>query len=118
MALLTQLSAPTPEGIVEFLDLPGAGPLGLGTFALRVDGDSMAPRLLDGDLVVSRRDAAPQAGMMAIVKVRDRIGVTAKLWRPEGDRVHLVPINEAHEPAVYHRSEIAWACRVLWVVRL
>jgi len=117
-AILTQLSSPTPQGIVEFVDLPEVGPVGPGTFALRVDGDSMAPRLRDGDLVVSRRDAAPEPGMMAIVKIRNRVGVTAKLWRPEGDRVHLVPINESYEPAVYPRSHIVWACRVLWVVRL
>jgi len=117
-AILTQLSSPTPDGVVEFLELPGAGPLLPGTFALRVDGDSMAPRLMNGDIVVSHREAAPEAGMAAIVKIRDRIGVTAKLWRPEGDRVHLIPINEAYEPAVYPRRDILWACRILWVVRL
>jgi SOS-response transcriptional repressor LexA len=117
-AMLTQLSAPTPEGVVEFLDVPGLGPPEPGSFALRVDGDSMAPRILDGDLVVSRRSAAPAAGRTAIVKVRDRIGVTVKLWRPEGDRVHLIPINEAYQQALHLRADVAWACRVLWVVRL
>jgi len=117
-ALLVQLSAPTAEGIVEYVDLPGLGPLGPGAFALRVDGDSMSPRILDGDIVVSRRDAVSQSGQTAIVKIRGRIGVTVKLWRPEGDCVHLIPINESHQPTVLRRSEIVWASRVLWVVRL
>jgi len=117
-AILTQLSSPTPDGVIEFLELPGIARPAPGTFALRVDGDSMAPRLMDGDLVVSHRHASPEAGMAAIVKIRDRVGVTAKLWRPEGDNVHLIPINEAYQPAVYPRRQILWACRILWVVRL
>ena len=116
--LLTQLSSPTPDGIVEFLDLPGVGPIEPGTFALRVDGDSMAPRIRDGDLVISRRSAAPQPGRTAIVKVRGRVGVTVKLWRPEGETVHLIALNEAYDPALVLRDQIVWACRVLWLVRL
>jgi len=116
-ALLVQLSEPTPDGIVEFLDLPGAGPMEPGTFALRVDGDSMAPRILDGDIVVCRRGAEPRPGQTAVVKIRGRIGLTIKLWRPEGDRVHLIPINEAHDPNLVLRTDVLWACPVVWVVR-
>jgi phage repressor protein C with HTH and peptisase S24 domain len=117
-ALLVQLSAPTPEGVVEFLELPGLGAVGPGAFALRVDGDSMAPRLRDGDLVVCRRDVPPQPGQTAVVQVRGQIGLTVKLWRPEGETVHLIPINEAYQPSRLLRRDLLWACRVLWVVRL
>ena len=117
-ALLVQLSAPTADGILEYLELPGLGPLGAGAFALRVDGDSMSPRIRDGDLVVCRRSLPPQPGQTAVVKVRGRIGVTVKLWRPEGGHVHLIPINEACDPSRLVRTDIIWACRVLWVVRL
>jgi phage repressor protein C with HTH and peptisase S24 domain/transcriptional regulator with XRE-family HTH domain len=117
-ARLVQLSEPTADGIVEYLEMPGIGPLGPGAFALRVDGDSMSPRIRDGDLVVCRRSIPPQPGQTAVVKVRGRIGVTVKLWRPEGDRVHLIPINEAYDPSRLLRTDILWACRVLWVVRL
>jgi SOS-response transcriptional repressor LexA/transcriptional regulator with XRE-family HTH domain len=116
-AALVQLSAPTREGIAEFVDLPGQDRPEPGLFGLRVDGDSMAPRIRDGDIVLSRRDAAPLPGQTALVKLRDRIGLTVKLWRPEGDRVHLVPVNEAYEPVVALRSDVLWACRVLWVAR-
>jgi len=118
LAMIIQLSAPTPDGVVEYVDLPGLGPQPPGTFALRVDGDSMIPRIRDGDIVVSRRGAAPQPGRTAIVRVRGRVGVTVKLWRPEGETVHLVPINEARDPSVLALRDILWACRVLWVVRL
>jgi SOS-response transcriptional repressor LexA len=117
-AYLTQLSAPTPEGILEFLDIPSLGPVEPGTFALRVDGNSMAPRLADGDIVVSHRRAEPQPGQTAIVKIRDHIGVTVKLWRPEGDKVHLIPVNEASRLTVWPKKDIVWACRVLLAIRL
>ena len=100
-AMLVQLSAPTADGIVEYLELPGLPQAAPGTFALRVDGDSMAPRILDGDMVVCRRGVPPQAGQTAVVKIRDHIGLTVKLWRPEGDRVHLIPINEMHPQRVF-----------------
>jgi len=116
-AMLIQLSEPTPEGILEFLQLPGLA-VGPGAFALRVDGDSMAPRILDGDIIVCRRGVEPQPGQTAVVKVRGRVGVTVKLWRPEGDFVHLIPINESYEPGRALRVDILWACRCLWVVRL
>ena len=122
--LLTQLSSPTPDGIVEFVDVPGIGRAEPGTFALRVDGDSMAPRIRDGDIVIAHRGAAPEPGRTAIVKVRDSVGVTVKLWRPVADSfagaetVHLIPTNSAYGTAVHRRSDILWACRVLWLVRL
>lgn len=117
-AEIIQLSVPTAEGVAEFLRLPGLGRVDAGTFALRVDGDSMAPRIRDGDIVVGRRDAAPRQGHTAIARLRGHIGVTVKLWRSEADRVHLVPINEAHDPGVFPRDVVLWACRVLWLVRL
>jgi SOS-response transcriptional repressor LexA len=117
-AMLIQLSSPTPEGITEFLELPGLDAPEPGTIALRVDGDSMAPRILDGDLIVCRRGVPPLPGQTAVVKIRDRIGLTVKLWRPEGEYVHLIPINEAYQPGRFLRTAIVWACRVLWVVRL
>lgn len=116
--VLIQLSEPTPDGVAEFVDLASLGPAAPGTFALRVDGDSMAPRIRDGDIVVGRRGAPPEPGRTAIVQIRGHIGVTVKLWRPEGDAVHLVPINEAYESARFRRGDVLWACRVLWVVRL
>jgi len=118
MAEIIQLPAPTAEGVTEFLRLPGLGPLDPGTFALRVDGNSMAPRIRDGDIVVARRDAPPREGHTAVARIRGHIGVTVKLWRTEGDRVHLVPINDACDPGVFPRDLILWACRVLWLVRL
>ena len=117
-AEIIQLSVPTAEGVAEFLRLPGLGRVEAGTFALRVDGDSMAPRIHDGDIVVARRDAAPRQGHTAVVRLRGHIGVTVKLWRTEGDRVHLVPINEAYDPGVFPRDVVLWACRVLWLMRL
>jgi len=117
-AVLVQLSEPTPDGCLEFVDLAGAGKVEPGTFGLRVDGDSMAPRILDNDIVLCRRRAEPEPGQTAVVKLKGRVGVTVKLWRPEGERVHLVPVNEAYDPTVCRREDVAWACRVLWVVRL
>lgn len=117
-ARLVQLSEPTPEGVVEFLDLPWLPAPDAALFGLRVDGDSMAPRVCDGDIVVCRYGAEPLPGGTAVVRLRGRIGVTVKLWRPEGEKVHLIPINETYDPTVCDLADVLWAWRVLWVVRM
>jgi len=116
-ARLVQLPEPTADGIVEYLEMPGLEPLSPGAFAMRVDGNSMTPRIRNGDLVVCRHDVAPQPGLAAVVKVRGRIGCTVKLWRPEGDHVHLIAFNDSYSTCRLARMDIVWACRVLWVVR-
>jgi hypothetical protein len=116
-ARLVQLSEPTADGIVEYLEMPGLEPLSPGAFAMRVDGNNMTPRIRNGDLVVCRHDVAPQPGLAAVVKVRGRIGCTVKLWRPEGDHVHLIAFNDSYSTCRLARMDIVWACRVLWVVR-
>jgi SOS-response transcriptional repressor LexA len=116
-AVIVQLSKPAADGIVELLEMTGLGPLGADAFALHVDGDSMAPRIRDGDMLVCRRSVAPQPGQIAVVRVRGYVGQAVKIWRPEGDDICLISINESYPPRRVARTDILWACRVLYVVR-
>lgn len=115
-AALIQMSQPDGKGVLEFIDCPFVRSRVRHPFGLRIDGDSMAPRYRDGDILLFSPDEPAREGQPAVVKLAGQIGVTCKLFVVRGDRVHLVPINERF-PATEHPLEaVQWALAVLWRV--
>ncbi len=86
-------------------------------FALRIDGESMSPRIRHGDLVIVSPDNPAEPGRPAVVKLRGRVGVICKLFVPRGLRVRLIPINNAFPTTSHRRDELVRALAVLYVVR-
>jgi len=86
-------------------------------FAVRIDGNSMSPEIAHGDLVILSPSAPAIDGRAAVVQLVDQIGVTCKLFRRQGDTVHLVPINEELGAISVRGSDVVWALRVLARVR-
>lgn len=74
-------------------------------FALRVKGDSMSPRIMDGDIVLVDQNACPDDGDVVIALVGDE--ATCKILKKAHDRVTLVPFNAAYPPFVYSGEEIS-----------
>lgn len=105
------------SGIAEFLAAPAIQQQFADAFALRVDGDSMSPDIRHGDLVVLSPSGTARNGRPAVVQLRGQIGVTCKLFRREGRKVHLAPINERLDPISVSSSQVVWALRVLARVR-
>ena len=92
-----------------------ADALGIGR---GVDGDSMAPRCRDGDIVLLSPDEPAREGRPAVVKLKGQIGATCKLYVPHGDRLHLVPVNENYPTTEHALDAVEWALAVLWRVAL
>ncbi len=82
-------------------------------FALRVDGDSMAPEVPHGQLVLLSPSAEAVDSEPAVVQLEGQIGVTCKIFRRQGRSVHLIPINERYEPTTHPADQVVWALRVL-----
>jgi phage repressor protein C with HTH and peptisase S24 domain len=75
-------------------------------YALRCVGDSMKPRIRDGEFVIVEPSYAPQPGDDVMVKSVDgRVMVKTYLYTRD-DRVHLMSINEAHPPQSFALHEI------------
>jgi len=117
-ASLIQLTEVNEEGICEFIDCYVIADRYPGSFGLRVDGDSMAPRLCEGDIVILHPDMPARDGMTAVVKLRDQIGTSCKIVRFDGDRVHLIASSERYDTKIYPQEQISWALAVLWRIRL
>jgi len=75
-------------------------------YALRCVGDSMKPRIKDGEFVIVEPNTEVQPGEEVLLKTLDgRVMVKTFLYKKE-DRIHLISINEAYPPQSILLSEI------------
>jgi repressor LexA len=76
-----------------------------GDFVLRVRGDSMVEDgILDGDMVVVRRQETARDGEIVVARIEDEATVK-RLYR-DGGRIRLQPANQAYEPIVVDEAHV------------
>ncbi len=112
-ANLIQVCGQGQEQIVEFVQCEDIHKLFPDSFALHVDGDSMSPRINDGDIVILSPSVPAAQGQIGIARVANQIGVTCKLIRTTQKDAHLIPINERYETKVVAKKDLLWALAVL-----
>jgi repressor LexA len=97
------------EHVEDWVDSPFAG-----DYILRVTGDSMVNAgILDGDLVVVRRQDTAADGEIVVALLEDE--ATVKRLRKRGGRVWLQPENPAYTPIVADEARLLG--RVVGVMR-
>lgn len=74
-------------------------------FCLKVKGDSMAPSIADGDVVVCKRQPDAETGEIVAVYVNG-YKATLKKIKKSKDGLTLIPINPAYDPMYYTREEV------------
>jgi len=115
---LIRVSGGSHGQIVEFIDCDKISTAFPDSFALHVDGNSMSPRINDGDIVIVSPSVPASDGQLAVARIADQIGVTCKLIRNTPQGVHLIPINEKYDTKVVPRKNLLWAVSVLCHVNL
>lgn len=88
------------ENIKQLVGVPAAWH---ADFALECHGDSMAPRICDGDIVCIRKQAEVETGQIAAVRIGDE--ATLKRFYKSGDTVQLVAENPAVCPPMVYSGE-------------
>jgi repressor LexA len=73
-------------------------------FALKVSGDSMAPRINDGDLVFVRKQNIAENGQFVVAYVNGNDGVIREFNRYDNIIV-LSPVNEKHNKIILNLRE-------------
>lgn len=74
-------------------------------FGLKVKGDSMTPRILEGDVVIVRHQSVAESGDIVIAKVNGEDATCKKLVKhPHG--ISLVPLNSIYEPMYFSNEDI------------
>lgn len=71
-------------------------------YVLRVEGDSMEPRVLDGDVVYVRQQPDVDDGQIAVVGVDDSVTLKVVYHLPNG--LQLVSLNPKYKPMIYTQS--------------
>ena len=74
-------------------------------FALQIKGDSMEPRIKDGDVVIVRRQPNIDSGQIGIVCING-CDATCKKIRVEPSGIVLIPFNNLYEPVYYSNKDI------------
>lgn len=89
------------ENIIDFEEIPvdWKGEYG----CLVIKGDSMSPRILDGDRVVVKRQADADSGDIVIAIINGHDGVCKKLIK-HADGITLQSLNPAYDPMYFSRE--------------
>ena len=115
---LIQVNEPDVSEVSEFLECKQLKQVFPDCFALRIDGDSMYPRINDGELIVLSPSMPARQGQIAVAKIQGQIGVTCKIIRSSQGEVHLIPINEKYETKIVPQKEVLWALAVLCHIKI
>jgi repressor LexA len=106
------------QNVEELYPLPadwtGEGPV----FMLRVRGDSMVEAgILDGDYaVVQKSEGEPRKGEIVVAGIPGE-EATVKTFTRRGNKVVLLPANQAYEPIELEPGEFRFYGRVVTIVR-
>jgi repressor LexA len=84
-------------------------------FALEVKGNSMAPRIEDGDIIVVSPKLEARTGDICVVRVNDED--TVKRVKVEDQYLHLIPLNPDYEPMMVKKKDVTFMWRVVKVIK-
>ena len=93
------------ENVVDYEEIDQALAATGDFFGLRIKGSSMAPRILEGDVVIVRKQDDAETGDIAVVLVNGDSATVKKIKKmPEG--IQLIPTNPAYDPMYYTAAEV------------
>lgn len=104
LAVLGHVAASAPiyaiENVIDYIDFNNHG-----DFALKIKGDSMEPRLFEGDLVVVAKDDEIKNGDMVIVVINGDEAI-CKIIKFVNEGLMLTSLNPSYEPLFFSKKEI------------
>lgn len=104
------------EDVVDWEDIPLDWSAGGNEFiGLRVKGDSMAPKYVDGDTVIVKIQPDCESGQDAVIYVNGYEATLKKLIK-KTDCIILQPLNPSYEPKVYDYNDEDNPINILGVV--
>lgn len=93
------------ENIIDYEEIPSSLAASGEFVALQIKGQSMEPRIYEGDIVIVRVQPTAETGDLAVVIVNgDEATVKKVKFLPEG--ILLQPFNPAYQPFFYSKTDI------------
>jgi SOS-response transcriptional repressor LexA len=72
-------------------------------YLIKAVGDSMSPKIEDGDLVIFEKNPAPEVGKVIVARTNE--GFTIKVFRKTRDQYLLDPLNTKYQPLVFDKTK-------------
>jgi repressor LexA len=86
-----------------------------GAFALKVKGNSMSPRIEDGDIVIISPQQEAYSGDICVIRVSGED--TLKKVKFEGNYIHLIPLNTDFEPVTVKKKDVDFVWKVVKLIK-
>ncbi|MBU0650307.1 S24 family peptidase [bacterium] len=108
-------SAEAVEYAEEFIEIPFEikDP---NAFALKIFGDSMYPRYMEGDYVIASPLALPRNRQPVIAMINND-ETTCKLYQEQKDHICLIPENPRYQMIICDKKDVAWVFPVVALYR-
>ena len=94
------------EGIIDTEEITEKMAKTGSFFGLQIHGDSMEPRIYEGDIVIVRKQDDAESGDVVIAMINGD-DATCKRLRKYRDGIELVAINPSYEPMFFSNEDIA-----------
>lgn len=91
--------------VVDYEEIPEALSRSGEYFGLRVVGDSMEPKISDGDTIIVRKQETAEPGEVIVATVNGSDACVKRLKTFEGG-IMLISTNPAYEPITYTQEEV------------
>lgn len=92
--------------IIDYMPLYFQNPSDVpDTICIKVQGDSMYPKIEDGDIIVVRRQESVDSGSIAVVLVDEEQGYVKKVFY-DRETIELHSINPEYAPKVFKGKDV------------
>lgn len=94
------------EEVIDYEEIPEEMAKSGEFFGLEIKGDSMYPRILEGDVVIVRKQPTADSGDIVIALVNGDEGTCKQLFKYK-DHIELKAFNPMYKPLVYSNEDIS-----------
>lgn len=107
--VLGKVAAGTPiemvEDVVDYEEIPTSMTRTGEYFALRVKGDSMQPRICEGDVLIVKKQEDALSGDIVIAAINGQ-DATCKRLMKYADGISLISLNQKYDPMYFSNEQI------------
>lgn len=94
------------EEILDYEEIPQEWTTQGEYFGLKVKGNSMEPRIMNGDVVICRKQDNAESGDVCVIMVNGN-DATLKQIKKDPNGIWLVPFNSNYSPMFYSKEQIS-----------
>jgi repressor LexA len=91
--------------IIDYEEIPQSLACTGEFFGLKIKGNSMEPRICNGDIVIVRSQPDIESGDIAIVSVSGEYGTCKRIKKTENG-IYLIGLNPSFDPVFYTNADI------------